>query len=142
MNEDVWAISEGRIAVSARLYAGFSGRGGVYDFRHHDERGWYREQVVINGEVAGVFGEVLALSDAALVVGDETNSTLGYQNGRVLLYRPDTGRQVLNPPNSADGGFFGTSVASLTDWVIVGEPSARRGGFGNGGMAYIYTISP
>ena len=92
----------------------------------------------------GYFGKALALSSSYLVVGaSHNNSTTGTsQAGVVYLYALDgTLKYIINAPSasgSPSGDKFGTSVAIVGHYLIVGAPYETNSSGYSGGRAYIY----
>lgn len=89
------------------------------------------------------FGAALALDHAAdrplqVVVGANVDDQLGFNTGRVYVYRQVgsslTLVQQLVSPMPVSTGNFGTSLSLHGEWLAVGEPKARTAGIERGAV--------
>ena len=86
------------------------------------------------------FGFSIAVSNTHVLVGAQQDSTFANRSGAAYLFDAGTGSLVQTFTNTAGGpnDFFGSSVAFLTDTVLVGAP--QYGPPINVGRAYICNV--
>ena len=82
-----------------------------------------------------------AVGSEMTVVGEHWADVHGMRDaGQVCVYDSETMelRRILASPNPQPGGFFGWSLASGLDLIVIGELRGRVGGMSKAGQVYVY----
>jgi len=85
-----------------------------------------------------------AVGSDITVVGEHWADVRGMRDaGQVCVYDSETMelKAILTSPNSQPGGFFGWSLVSGLDLIIIGELRGFVGGVPKAGRAYVYDSS-
>lgn len=92
------------------------------------------------GSGSGWFGQAVAVNGNWMAVTDRVNTGPGY----VYMFLWTNGRwvykQALTGSDCATGDRFGNSVDIHGDTMVVGDYYKSSGGYGGGGVAYVFTV--
>jgi len=132
---DAIALDDQHIVVTSEgYYASDTGRLFIYD------RATDTETIIENPGPGGgndLFGCSVALFGNIIVVGAQYDDTLDDNSGIVYIFKKNSGVwenvQAITAPTGSRSDYFGGSVATDGDLIVVGATGA-----GEGGAAYVY----
>jgi len=136
------ALSRGFIVVGAynEMVGGNEGTGRAYVFNATTNL-LTNSLSSPNSQLGGIFGDSVAVSGSAILVGAPGETVNGNVNaGRVYVFNVKTAKlmSTLTSPNSQQGGSFGYSVALNGSTVVVGAKGETVNGNPSAGRAYIF----
>lgn len=119
-------VEGGRFLAGAPGTTGFTGSAYLYDIAGNNE---LRHFVPSDGGSGDLFGNSVALAGGYALVGAPSHDGGGTDRGAAYLYNIflDTEEAKLEAADQADGDKFGTAVATQSNLVLVGAPTATRG---------------
>ena len=145
------ASADGRVIVGAPYESGngFNSAGQIYVF-NANTGSLLRSLVSPNAQPGGEFGISVASANGRVIVGAFFETVRGFlAAGRAYVFSAATGSvaSTLVSPRTQYAGWFGFSVASSGNALIVGAPREENGLFGGapdaitGGGAYVYDLT-
>ncbi|XMB66741.1 FG-GAP repeat protein [Mycoplasmatota bacterium zrk1] len=88
-----------------------------------------------------MFGSSLAMNDDLIIIGASGDSSKGDFSGSVYVYKIDDDEYTrkISPADGVNFGVFGSTVATVNNYIIVGAPGDDD--YGNSsGSVYVYKI--
>jgi hypothetical protein len=137
------SISGDRAIVGAPTQAGVgfgSGTAYIYEF---DGATWNNETILTpsNGNNYDYFGQAVSLQGDVAVIGSMQFDGVGNDSGAAYVYRYDGSdwddETILQASDAVSGQFFGTSVCTSDDMIIVGAIGDATSGVQTG-AAYLF----
>jgi hypothetical protein len=137
------AISGDTVVVGATVQGGY---GSIYVFKQDTTGNWNQQAKLVPSDcdMTDPIGNVVAIYDETLVVGNSADDDFGNSSGSVYVFARDASgnwnqQAKLYATEGAKGDFFGISIDITGDTLAVGASGDDNDNGIDSGSAYVFT---